>query len=438
MKTPIKFSLMGGITLLLLPGVAAAQSVDARWQAWIGCWAPEVAAGTSTRAPGTSVRVCIAPAPGKSAVEVTTINFGKVTDRSVIEADAEPHRVTRDGCEGTETARWSQTGRQLLQSSALTCADGTRRASSGVLSFTEQGQWLDVRGLALNGASSGVTISRFVAADAADSASIPADVRQAMPVRTPAAEYAAVAASSPLSLADIAAVSTEVEAVVASAWLVERARGLTLAIDGKKLTALADNGVPTAVIDVAVALAYPDVFSLVSDSREAQRRPGLHALASQSPNRGGYQGMSTYGSPCDPYLWSLDPWYYYSRSGARCGYGNPFSYYGYGYPYGYYGYGYPYGGYGAYGGSYYSNGPAVIVIRNDGETRPSHGRVVKGQGYTSGAGASGPVARDGGSYTPARSGGSSMSAGGSSSSSSSGTSSSSGSSGGERTAVRKP
>ncbi|MBI2408850.1 MAG: hypothetical protein HYV19_11160 [Gemmatimonadetes bacterium] len=334
------------------------------------------------------------------------------------------------------------TGRRVYMHSALTCADGTKRTSSGVLSFTAPNQWLDVRGLSLNGAPSGIAIGRFVAVEAADSAGIPADVWRATPSRTVVGEAAAVAAAAPLTLTDIADVATVVQADVASAWLVERTRGLLLSIDGRQLAALADNGVPGSVIDVAVALAYPDVFGIAADSRAAQRRVDTRAQTAQAQYRGVYAGRPMFGSYDDPYLWALDPWYYYGMYGARYGY--RYGYYGYGYgfgyPYGYpygYGYGYPYEGYGRFGGGYYT-GPAVIVIRNDGagSTPPSHGRVVKGQGYTSGAGANGPVARGGGSSTSWTSGSASMSAGGSSSSGSSGTSSSS--SGGERTAVRKP
>lgn len=435
MTTTIKLSLLGGIAFLILPVAAQAQSVEARWQPWIGCWAPVLAYDTAGRAFGSTARVCIAPAPGSSAAEVTTIYAGKVTNRIIIEANAEPHAVTRDGCEGTETAWWSRTGQRLYLRSALTCADGTRRSSSGVLSFTEHRQWLDVRGLAINGGSSSIAVGRFAVMPASDSASIPADVRNATPMRTPTEEYAAVAAASPVTLADIAEVSTVLEAGVASAWLVERARGLTLAIDGKKLAALADNGVPASVIDVAVALAYPDVFGIASDSREAQRRLGVRAAASQSANRVGYCGLSISAFSYDPCFWSLDPWGYYSGYGRRYGYGYPYGYYGY---YGYNGYGSPYGWYGPYGGTYYSGAPTVIVIQNASDS-PGHGRVVKGQGYTSGAGANGPTARPGGSYTPMTSGHGSISAGsGSSSSASSSTSSSASSSGGERTAVRKP
>jgi hypothetical protein len=270
-----------------------------------------------------------------------------------------------------------------------------------------------------------------------DSASIPADVRHATPVRTPSAEYAAVAAAAPLELADIAEVSTVLDAGVASAWLVERTRGLTLAIDGKKLAALADNGVPASVIDVAVALAYPDVFGIASDSREAQRRPGALASTSRLPNRAGYCGVSMSAFYYDPCFWSLDPWGYYSGYGRRYGYGYPYGYYGYNGYYGYGGYGSPYGWYGPYGGTYYTGGPAVVVIQNPSDS-PGHGRVVKGQGYTSGAGANGSAARPGGSFSPATSSHGSMSASSGATSASSGSTSSSASSGGERTAVRKP
>lgn len=436
MTTTINRSLVGAAALFLFPLAGGAQSVDSRWQAWIGCWAPVLAENTAAHPLGAAVRVCVAPAPGSSAVEVTTINAGTVTHRTVIEANAQPRAVARDGCEGTETAWWSETGRRLYLRSSLTCADGTRRSSAGVLSFTEHRQWLDVRGLAINGGSSSIAVERFATVEAADSVSIPADVRSATPVRTPAAEYAAVAAASPLTLGDIAEVSTHLEAGVASAWLVERTRGLTLAFNGKKLAALADHGVPAPVIDVAVALAYPDVFGIASDSREAQRRFGVQARASQAPTRAGYRGMPIDALYYDPCFWSLDSWYYYGGYGRR---------YGACYPYGYYGYGYgsPYGWYGPYGGTYYLGGPRVVLIQNSSGspgTLSSHGRVVKGQGYTSGAGVDGPTARGGGSFTPQTSGQASISAGSGSSSSASGgaTSSAASSGGGDRTAVRKP
>ncbi|MFA6166662.1 MAG: hypothetical protein WC700_08605, partial [Gemmatimonadaceae bacterium] len=67
MTTTIRLSLLGGIALFLLPVAARAQSVEARWQPWIGCWAPVLAYDTAGRAFGSTARVCIAPAPGSSA-----------------------------------------------------------------------------------------------------------------------------------------------------------------------------------------------------------------------------------------------------------------------------------------------------------------------------------------------------------------------------------
>ena len=299
MTTHIKLSHVLGIAALSLPTSARAQGVDVRWQAWIGCWAPATAEGLSARQAGSTLRICIAPAPGKSAVQVTTINDGQVTNRAVIEADAASREVTRDGCQGTESARWSVTGRRVYVKSALTCSDGTKRSSEGVLSFTADDQWLDVRSLAINESSPGIAVARFSPVAVADSSSIPAAVRSATPIRTPAAEYAVVAASSPLTLMDIGDVSTNVDAALASAWLVERTRGHSLAIDGKKLAALADNGVPASVIDVAVALAYPDVFGIASDSREAQARIGDQVLERRSGDRVGYRGAPMYSSNYD-------------------------------------------------------------------------------------------------------------------------------------------
>ena len=47
----------------------------------------------------------------------------------------------------------------IVDRNRLTCAGGTTRSSSGVLSFTEGRQWLDVRGTAISGGTAAVILS---------------------------------------------------------------------------------------------------------------------------------------------------------------------------------------------------------------------------------------------------------------------------------------
>ena len=412
----------------------AAQSgaaADVRWQAWIGCWAPVAGENGMPRELGamTLARVCVTPAAGTSAVEVSTIASGKVVDRQRIEVDGMPHQVSRDGCTGTETARWANTGTRVYVSTDLSCAGGVTRRGRGVLSFSQRYEWLDVRGMA-SGTSSGVSVARYVISD--DTAGLPVELRTVATSRTKAANNSLLAAAAPLTLADIADVAVTADSGVATTWLMERTQGVRLSINGKQLEMLADQGVPPAVIDVVVAIAHPNVFALHPNSRDAQfktREVTSGMLNSSSatyiPGIGFTYGWSPYSGMYSPYYSSF------------YGYGNP--YYGYSNGYGN-GYGYGYGGYSPYYGYYPGSQPIIVVTRGSdaNPTSEPHGRVAKGGGYSSGSSSS-----SAGGSSSSSSGSSGSSSGGSSSSgSSSGGSSSGGSAssgGGDvRTAVRKP
>ncbi len=428
MKLTTRLVVLLGIATLSLPGPLQAQRADPRWQAFIGCWAPASSPDAQVRMVGVSTRVCVVPAQGTSAVDIISISAGTVVDRVHVDADLQPHPVTRDGCTGTETAGWSESGTRVYTSSALKCVGGITRNGTGVLSLTERYQWLDVRSVT-TGKSSGISVGRFASLAANDSTGIPADVWHAVPAISAGFEAATLAASAPLTLADIADVATSgVESGVASAWLMERTRGLILAVDGKQLATLADQGVPPSVIDVVVAISHPARFAL-NPNGNAPIRAGDPALTRSARTSGTYSSpnMSSLGyygySPYD---------YYYGY-----GYGGLYSLYGYGYG-GAYGYG-RYGGYSPYGGSYYTGTqPVVVVIRDSGNSAPSHGRVVNGQGYTSGSQGTDRPASRGGSTAVTSGGSSGSSSSGSSSSSAGSSSGSSSSSGSGRTAVKKP
>ena len=169
------------------------------------------------------------------------------------------------------------------------------------------------------------------------------------------------------------------------------------ALDARQIVALEKAGVPTMVIDVMVALSYPNYFAL-----DRSRVAG--ATRTDDVAEGGG------GRVIDLYGW--DPFYTYDRYGR---------------------YGYGYGG----GGWYYGNRPVVIVRQPGGDAEvDSHGRVVKGRGYVPGSRRERPSS--GASSDRAGSSGSSGSGGSASSGSSGGSSSKQPSSGSGRTAKPKP
>jgi hypothetical protein len=149
------------------------------------------------------------------------------------------------------------------------------------------------------------------------------------------------------------------------AWIAETGDGFDL--DANQLVALSDQGVPVPVIDLMIAVSYPDRFALAVDD---ERSPGLVSVGSTSARPVlGSRGVGCYSN--------FGPSYgsrYYGSS-----YYDPF-YSGCGYRYSSYSYG-PYG----YGGGWYgSYAPVVYVGGSTAQRNP--GRVVKDQGYTRGRG----------------------------------------------------
>jgi hypothetical protein len=429
--TWIKRAAIGAASLALVAtaSTSASAQTDSRWRAWTGCWTTTM---PQTLAFGTSSAVCVLPTEKASAVEIVTVISGKITDRMRVDADGQPHSSERDGCTGSTTARWSQFGTRVLINETFNCAGSGVRKGTGVMSFTQQYEWLDVRGVA-SGGTAGVAVAKYQVTS--DTTGLPAEVRPALALRGPAANNGVLVASAPLTLADIAEMGTAVDSGVAATWLMERTRDVKLNITGKQLVALADQGVPAAVIDVVVAIAHPDVFALNSSAVPSleERASGRGTPSNLSMNYGrrypGYYGLysSQMYDPFDPYF------SYYS----------PYGYRSYGYsPYGYNPYGYSPYGYGYYPGY----APVIVVTRpGDTQTTSQHGRVVKGQGYNSGAGSTGGSATKGSSGAAERVGGGSSGSTGSSSSGSGSSAASSGSSsagssssGGDRTAVRRP
>jgi hypothetical protein len=219
------------ITLIGVPAPLDAQSADPRWQPWVGCW---VAAGGTERA-------CVSPAAGRSAVDiVTTAGNGAVT-RERIEANGEPQVSERDGCTGWERARWSADGLRVYLSSEYQCANGPTRRSSGLLVMSSRGRWLSVAGVTL-GENTGVRVLRYDAA-----------------VST-AATLAARAAMASIDLAALIEASRQANPLVVEAWLGESEQAFST--NARRLGELADANVPERIIDILVALSYPNAFAI--------------------------------------------------------------------------------------------------------------------------------------------------------------------------------
>lgn len=389
---------------------AAQQTSGSRWQGWLGCWTP---AAPDALVPSAAPLVCITPTSNADVVNVATVQNGKVLSTKTIDASGRTQPIEAKDCSGTQQAEWSADARRVYLKAVADCA-GTTRTTSGILAMSPTGDWLDVQGIAA-GEGENVRVARY--RDAGLPENLPADIKSALEGRTASVQGARVAVGADIGTTAVIEASKKATPAVVEAWLLER--GQRFALDAQTLTQLADAGVPARVTDAMVAVTNPKAFAVAHVAPSTQyNRPEDEVTGRRIPV---FLAPPIY----DPFGWGYS------------GYG-----YGYGYPYGYgygYGNGYGYGGY--YGYPYY--GTPVIVVPGSGNIPGnSGGRMVKGEGYQPGVGASnsGRTARPRSTPSPAdtRANGSWGTSTGSSTSGSTGSSAPSSSPAPERTAKPRP
>lgn len=341
--TRYALSFLVGTAVLAAAGPAEAQVDDTRWLAFIGCWQPPEGSEEAGL-------LCFRPAPG--GVEMTNIVGGEVVSTEQLAADGEARPVVAEGCEGTEAVSFSEDGRRVFTTSDFTCGEDVR-SGTGVMAMVAPNRWVDVRSLDVRGEKiAWVQSYQLVGLDRLAEEGID-DPRAGMEASVRAARMAAAAS---IDLEDVAEATERLDSETVVAWVA--AQGDEFDLDGDELLRLADAGMPEEVIDVVVAVSYPDRFVVEPEQNIAM------AEATQGrriPVGVGYRGYRGYLG-WDPFYHGYSPWGFgYSRFGyAPFGYG----------PIGYY----PYGGYG------------YVPTRFRVERRASGGRVVRGEGYRPGPG----------------------------------------------------
>ncbi len=377
-----------GLALTLVgAGPAGAQEVDARWLPWIGCWEPANESADVDL-------VCVRPGDA-GAVEIVRVKGTEVVSTEVVRTDGTRHEAAHESCKGWEEGAFSADGRRVFLRSSYSCGSDMTQEGGGILAFTGPGEWLDVRAAGMGGQGT-AWAQRFRPAEGALIQA--AGFGDLLAERAWSSLRARLLAGALLDVDDVIEASGQVPAEAVKAFLAEQ--GNPLELSAAELVRMADAGVSEEVIDVAVAVSYPERFTLRGGGEQVARTALDEGSLQRRWSYGGYLGMRP--GFYDPFFapWSLR--------------------YGYGYGAGYYGYGYDPYSYGlgwGYGGGYYGYTPVIVDVDR---TPREHGRVIPGRGYSRGS--------SGSSATPSRtSGGASRSpspsSSGSASSGSSGTSS---------------
>jgi hypothetical protein len=224
-----------------------ASAQDNRWTGWVGCWervAEHVRDSDGAESPAglpsaEAPRVCVTPS-GPDAVRLTTTVPDQDPIEQVLTADGAPHPIEEGTCRGTETLTWSRNGQRIFARADVTCGVSEHRQVSGLGFITPNGTWLDIRSVTIGDLST-TRVSRYqrVAPEAATS-------------------RLTLGGGAPLTFADLEEIHRNTSDEVLEAAIAET--NPRLPVSAATLTRLADAGVAPRVIDVIVALAYPDRF----------------------------------------------------------------------------------------------------------------------------------------------------------------------------------
>jgi hypothetical protein len=347
---------LAGATATVAAGQPAAP-VDTPWLPWLGCWQLVEETGAQPeewedrRSYANRVVVCLTPAAnedaGASDVTVTTIADGDQIFVETLRADGRPHAVGETTCTGDRRDTWSADGARIFTRSELACEDDTARFVTGVGLMTSASTWLDIQ-LVETGGRGAVTVRRYRRASESATTEAGATPLPA-PLHAQARAAAHLISTTKLSPSDIVEAHDITETAVVEALMVETQS--TFELDGRALLELDDASVPGDLIDLMVALSFPNRF-VVDRSRS---------------NVGSLSGGGGFAS--------ADPWGPYGRSGFQQWY--PF----YASPFGYY------YGWSSYDSLYYSPyGSSVFLSDSGGAGRSAGvpaGRAYSGRGYTS-------------------------------------------------------
>ena len=265
---------------------AAGGDLDARWRPWLGCWQlweeqlDPSAEASEAAALLERTLVCVRPAPDANGVNLTARAGERVlVDRRLV-ADGARRDVKEADCAGWERSEWSADGRRLFTQAEIQCSDQPVRRVTGVSLLSSPATWADIQVVEVGGRQL-VEVRRYAplreSEQRARLGSIDlgvdrADISQAR--RDGAAA---------LDLPAVVDASERTSPRVVEALLVETEP--TLPLDGDALITLDDAGINGGVIDLLVALAYPDRFVV-------ERRDRGGAWSS-----GGWGGFSGFHDP---------------------------------------------------------------------------------------------------------------------------------------------
>jgi hypothetical protein len=234
------------------PDKGSDKGLDSRWFPWVGSWrmAPNTFKPTESTVKEQYL-LTISPGDNEKSITMKGYRDEEVLSEENIIADGTRHPLTGDKCTGWYMYSWSETGKRLLLRSESSCPGETSRLISGMSVIDDTGEWVDVQ-LLQNGKEKAFTIRRYRNVD--NASMTPGGISANNPA------FARISAGSNLSINEIIELSSKVEPEVLEAALMELRKPFP--INSKQLEHLADSKVTPEIVDIMVALSFPNEFTV--------------------------------------------------------------------------------------------------------------------------------------------------------------------------------
>jgi hypothetical protein len=252
------------VAALLAAGVsnASAQSAiyGAGLQAWLGCWSADLATPRSDAVPTV---VCITPTANVDVADLHTVQQGRIVAHETLDATGRSRPIGGASCTGERNARWSSDRRRLFVHSVGTCA-GISSSTSGLLTMSTDGEWVDVEAVSAGGGPS-VRVARYQ--EVAPPSVLPPAARSALRAQALATRSMRAAASAPVRAEDVLEASRVLDAAVVDAWILERAQQFD--VTSTDLAALRNLGVPARITDALAAVTDAESHAFARGAEDA-------------------------------------------------------------------------------------------------------------------------------------------------------------------------
>lgn len=251
----------------LMTAAHVGSTSDNPWLPWLGCWTlveddvrePLFGAEELSESEIMPPRGLVCMEPEDGGVRVMTFSDDELFLEEMLYADGKRQPSSAGQCVGWQEVGWSAEADRLFTRSELTCEEGHERVVTGVSLFTDRRTWVEIQTIG-SGVSRTVVVRHYRPAREEETLS----KSGLSPEILSSASQARAEIANVMSIDDVIEAKSQVAPATLEALLMEHEDGFDL--DSEALIRLDDAGMPPSLIDVMVALSYPDQFLVERDS----------------------------------------------------------------------------------------------------------------------------------------------------------------------------